>query len=149
MKKYWNIIKILSLIIGIISLLLAIYINFIRTRTPQVTLEILNNSSLVDIKDEYKKLTILYDSIDLLKGKKELHFVLVKVMNTGNVDINISHFDPNNPFGIKISSGTIIELPKISSSSSKYLQDYPKIIQISGTSFYFQNFLFDHNTFCY
>lgn len=147
MKKLWSFIKTISPVIGISSLLLAVYINFIIKRSPEVTVEILNKSSLVDIKDKYKKLTILYDSIDLIKNNKELSFIILKIVNTGNIDINLSYLDPNNPFGIRITSGKIIEIPKMTSTSNKYLLEYPKIIQNSDTSFYFQNFLFDHSTF--
>lgn len=146
MKKIWIIVKTISPAIGITSLLLAIYLNFFRPKNPEVSLQILNNSSLIEIKDEYKKLTILYDSINLIRSKKELTIIILRVINTGNIDINLSHFDPNNPFGIRITSGQIIDEPRIINPSDKSLANYPSIVQESSSSFYLKPFLFDHQT---
>jgi len=147
MRKIWDFIKWLSPFIGLSSLVLAIYINFMVPRNPEISLEALNNSTLIDIKDNYQKLTILYDSINILNSDEELRYILLKIKNTGNHNINLSHFDPNNPFGIKISAGCIVDVPQITTSTVEDLQLYLEVVQDSTNSFFFPAFLFDTGTY--
>lgn len=105
---------------------LTIYIEYFRDNRPQVKFEIVSDASVLDVKENIGNLEVLYDGIDLQKTQKTLRVLIFRIKNDGAVDILKSTYDDKNPFGFKISNGTIVK-HEITSTSSDYIKNNLKI----------------------
>jgi len=118
-KIPWGFISVaLALVFGF----LAIYQAFFQQKRPAISIEILSNTSILDVKEDVAGLDIQYDRRDIRKANESLRVITVRVENTGKEDILKSFYDSRDPFGIKISKGKLIEEPTILAASSDYIR---------------------------
>jgi len=65
--------------------------------------------------------------MSLKQDKKNLRIYNIKIINNGNTDILKTFFDENEPLGISIQNGEIVEKPEVTETSSPYIQKNLKI----------------------
>lgn len=108
--------------IAIIGCAVTVYAAFFQEKSIQIQYVITANSNVLDINTEISKLDIVYDSISLKQRKENLRIYNIKIINNGNTDILKTFFDENEPLGISIQDGEIVEKPEVTETSSPYIQ---------------------------
>lgn len=101
---------------------------FLQEKKVNLRYEVIANTNVLDFNADINKLEVYYDSTNLKQTKENLRIYTVKIINNGDKDILNNLYDPNEPLGIKISSGRIIEPPEIIESSSDYIKRNLKVI---------------------
>lgn len=110
---------------------------FLQEKEVDLRYEIIANTNVLDFNADISKLEVTYDSTNLKETKENLRLYTIKVVNNGNKDILNEYYDDNEPLGISISSGKIIEKPEIIKTSSDYLSNNMKISNyLKGKSFF-------------
>ncbi|MBL7128744.1 MAG: hypothetical protein ISS16_07140 [Ignavibacteria bacterium] len=94
---------------------------FLKDKEVDLCYEIISNTNVLDFNADISKLEVIYDSTNLKKTQENLRIYTVKIVNNGNKDILKEYYDENDPIGIKLSSGKIIEKPELIQTSSDYL----------------------------
>lgn len=115
--------------IGLISAILGIYAYF-DDKVTQLEFEVLSSSNVFDINANVSKLDIIYDSTSLKRVNKNLRVIQIQVKNSGSQDILKDQYDSDDPLGVSIAGGIIIENPEIIQASNSYLKTHvkPKLI---------------------
>lgn len=109
---------------------IAIYTEFIRDDSPVITYEILNNTKILDVKEDVGGLSIIYNNEDIRKSKKTLSVLTVKISNDGRSPILKTYYDNASPLGLTLNSGDIIK-GEIVNATTTYLQENAKL-KITG-----------------
>lgn len=107
-------------LLGIAAAFVTIYA-FLQEKKVDLRYEIIANTNVLDFNADISKLEVAYDSTNLKQTGKNLRIYTIKVVNNGDENIIKEFYDENEPVGIKISSGKIIEQPEIIQSSNPYL----------------------------
>lgn len=113
-------------LIGLIAAGVTIYA-FLQEKNVDLRYEIIANTNVLDFNAEISKLEVTYDSTNLKQTKENLRIFTIKVINNGNQNILKEYYDENDPLGLKLSTGKIIEQPEIIQVSNDYLQRNVKI----------------------
>lgn len=148
--------KTILALLGIAGTVVTIYA-FFQEKNVDVRYEIIANTNVLDFNEDLSKLEVLYDSTNLKQTHENLRIVTVRVINNGQEHLLKEFYDLNDPLGIKISSGTIIEKPELIQTSSDYLKrnlkfsnsdnqiTFPQVILESG-EFFILKLLILHKT---
>ncbi|TRZ41662.1 hypothetical protein DMZ48_16780 [Robertkochia solimangrovi] len=107
-------------ILGLIATVITIYA-FINDKSVDLRYEIIANTNVLDFNADLGKLRVAYDSTNLKETKENLRIYTIKVTNNGEKNILKEHYDMNDPLGLSINSGRIIEKPEVIQTSSEYL----------------------------
>ncbi len=138
--------KTILALLGIAGAVVTIYA-FLQEKTVDVRYEIIANTNVLDFNEDLSKLEVLYDSTNLKQTNENLRIVTIKVVNNGQEHLLNEFYDLNDPLGIEISSGAIIEKPELIQTSNDYLRrnlkftnsdnriTFPQIILESGEFF--------------
>ena len=110
----------LSVILTLMFGGLAIYLGFFRDLKPELRFEIVSNTSVLDVREDLGKLEILYDGLDIKKSNQSLRVVVVRVINSGETGILMSHYDEREPLGFTFSTGKLLRV-ELLEASSRYL----------------------------
>lgn len=122
-------------IIGIIAFIFSIY-TYLYTAKPDLNCIVLTNTSVLDVKADVNKLTVTYDSINILESNMNISIILLELKNIGNKDITINEFDQNSSFGLDIVNGKLLKKPEITISSDiKYYKDVIKSYDDKSVNF--------------
>jgi uncharacterized membrane protein len=113
----------LGWIVGVISLVVAIYFGMFYKTTPRLALEITTNTNIVDIKEDPKKLDIVYDGKSLKSVGSTLSVVTLRIVNEGNSAVKIDAYTPDAPLGFTVTGGEVIEAPQVIDASNTYLRE--------------------------
>lgn len=116
----------------IISLGLFVYTEVLKDTNPKLTVEILSNESVLDIKETLPDLKVLYRDVDIFSDGNTVSVIFARVVNKGNSSISVSSYDPKFPLQLSIKDGSLVRAD-ISSGSSKYLRDNTDIISRNDT----------------
>lgn len=148
--------KTFIVLIGLAGAIVTIYA-FLQEKTVDVRYEIIANTNVLDFNADISKLAVIYDSTNLKETKENLRIITVKIVNNGDQHLLKEYYDENEPLGLKISAGKIIEKPEIIQTSNDYLkrnlkvQEYPESDHISFSQvilesgeFYIVKFLILH-----
>ncbi len=144
-----RIVKITGSILAIIGTSVTIYAAFFQEKHSNLQYIVTNSTNVLDVNADVSKLDILFDGVSIKEKKENIRIINVKIINSGNKDITIDYYDENDPIGIKISQGYLIDKPELISTSSNYLErnlkgkivsdsinvKFPRIILESGESF--------------
>ncbi|NOS96699.1 MAG: hypothetical protein HOP26_09785 [Methylotenera sp.] len=143
-KKLLELIKSpgLMAVLAILGFALAIYATWFYEKRPEITYEVLSNSKVLDVHTSVSKLDILYGGESLKSQNLELNLVVVRIKNTGSIDLSKNDFDDVEPLGLKIVNGRLLEEPSVS-SSSRYLERNVKILRDNGGQLNIAPILFD------
>ena len=113
----------LGWVVGVISLVVAIYFGMFYKTAPKLALEILTNTNIVDIKEDPKKLDIVYDGKSLKSVGSTLSVVTLRIVNEGNAAVRMDSYTPDAPLGFTVTGGEVIESPQVNDASNSYLRD--------------------------
>lgn len=131
--------------IGIVAFVFSIY-TYLFPGEPDIKFYMLDNTSILDVKEEVSKLNITYDSINLLESEMDISIILLQVKNDGDKNITVGEYDPSIPFGITMAEGKILKKPElISSSENEYYNDI--ILKFDDKSADFKYKLIDKDKF--
>jgi hypothetical protein len=133
--------------IAVIGSIVTIYAAFFQEKVIQVQFVVTANSNVLDINTEISKVDILYDSTSLKQSNKNLRIYNIKVINNGEADVLKTFFDENEPLGILIKNGEIVEKPEITETSSSYLQKTLKAIQKNHNQIEFSNVILESDEY--
>jgi hypothetical protein len=132
-------------LIGLISAILGIYAFFFQDKSIQLEYEILANTNVLDINANITKLDIIYAGSSLKSSNENLRIINVRVRNTGSESILKSFYDDNDPLGITVSNGRIIEKPELVNTSSKYISKNLRISLDSANHIIFSDIILEPN----
>ena len=133
-------------ILGIVAASITIYA-FLQKTSVNLCYEITSNTNVLDFNADISKLEVTYDSTNLKQTNENLRIYTVKVINNGNKDILKEFYDENDPVGLKISTGKIIEAPEIIQTSSDYLKRNAKVIDYNVEEVIFSQVILESGEF--
>jgi hypothetical protein len=146
-RKYaWSFLGfVLAIVFGGITL----YTTFLTDKSPELTFKILSNIRVLDIYAQVQDLEILYKNENIIDHGKNLSILTLKIENGSNLDILNNFYDPNNPLGLEILDGTIVEKPEIIEASNEYIKKNVLVSQKDSTNYItFSNIIIDkHQSF--
>ena len=145
-STFWlALITIASLALGVLSVLLA-YLA-LKEPEPGVTFETISVTNVLDLRRPLQDLNIVFRGQDVQEQDLNLRIVTVNVVNSGEVDILVSHYDHEDNWGMKFKNGEVIE-SRLVDASSEYLRSrvvpqrlgvdtiaFPKVIFEKGAFF--------------
>lgn len=144
-----NIAKTILALLGLIGTFITIYA-FFEEKTVDLRFEILASTNVLDFNAEVSKLDVIYDSTNLKQSQENLRIYTIKVINVGKHHIIKEFYDINDPLGIAISSGEIIEKPQLIQASNSYLKRNVKVVDFRVTRLNFSQVILEseqHFTF--
>jgi len=121
-KKFWPMIVITSTIFG----LLGGYSFFFERKNTSLEYQITSQISALDVKENLSNLDILYNGRNLMESKENIVIMTIRLINNGNQTIKENDY-ASGDFGLRLTNGTLLENPKISSTSNQYLRENVKI----------------------
>src|SRR5258708_55373 len=133
--------------IGVIGTILTIYSVFFQEKRALLEYEIMSNSNVLDINANVSKLDISYNGSSLKSNNQNLRIFYIRVKNDGNENILKDYYDDNDPIGIKIHDGSIIELPEVITASNGYLAKNLKIKINSSNEISFSSLIIEPNQY--
>lgn len=142
-KKIWQIVL---AFLGLLATILGI-ISYFEEKKPQITYDITTNSNVFDLNTNLSKLDIIYDSVSLKKSSQNLKIINIRVENTGNEDLLKSFYDENDPLGVVVENGIIIEKPEVGYSSNDYLKHHALVKLLTDNKIEFSNVIIEKSEF--
>jgi hypothetical protein len=139
--SFQNIVSIVSIIIGLCGILLFFY-----KVKPEISFDIINESNLIDINKPQESIKVIYKGRDIEESNQNIRLFVVRVQNTGQVDITQNHFDSEDPWGLIIKNAEIIDV-KLLETNSSYLEKKFKDLKYSDSSIIFPNVIFDSGNY--
>jgi len=106
----------LGFLIGAMGIALAVYYG-VRYPTPRLTLDLINEVNVLDVRQPVPDLRIAFRGEDVQKANLNLRVFSAKIENVGDLDILQSHYDKDDAFGLKFDSGKLIEARLVDSNS--------------------------------
>ncbi|HTF03114.1 MAG TPA: hypothetical protein VK826_03780 [Bacteroidia bacterium] len=113
--------------IGFVGTAIGIYAYFFEGKHVLLQYEITNNTKVLDINADITQLDVIYNGSSLKTKGQNLRIINVLIKNEGTECILKNYYDNNDPIGISVSHGQIIEQPQLLSSSNEYLKKNLKI----------------------
>jgi len=132
----------LGFIIALIFGAIGIYTTFFYEKEPSVSYQIISNTQVLDIREKVKNLDVIFEGKSIRDAKQNLLVIDLRIVNDGSINITKELFDENNPLGLKVINGEIIESTLLESSSN-YLKNNVKFRQPDKNLIYFNSFMFD------
>jgi len=121
---------------------LTIYNEFIKVHDPQMVVEILSDTNVLDLKENLPELKILYGDVDIKSVGKDLSVVVFRVKNVGGASILGGFYDANSPVEITVSNGEFLKFEKVG-SSNEYLTNSAKATKINPSSIRLPNVIME------
>lgn len=134
--------KIFLALFGVLGTILAIY-SFFQDQKASLSYQIIASTNVLDFNAELSKLEVIYDSTNLKETKENLRIITIKVVNTGKKAITKEFYDENDPIGIRITSGKIIEKPEFLKASNTYISRNIKITEYQNQNITFSQLIID------
>lgn len=104
-------------VLTILSTVLGVYGTFFYERTPEIQLQLIAETNVLDIHEQLGKLDIFYDGKNLKTTEQTLRVITLRIANTGFATITKASYDENELLGFNIQGGKILETPEIVASS--------------------------------
>lgn len=106
-----------------------------HVKNPRLQYEIVSQVELFNKTDDLSKITLLLDTIDVLKENQNIAYYVIKVQNVGNQHLRAGDYD-DGAFGITVNDGIIIQEINLVDASTQHISDRYKELQPSfSTSF--------------
>lgn len=118
-------------VVTVCAVLFAIYVAFFYERKPALTVELLGSARILSVSEQVEGLECFYRGSDITQANQSLRVMVVRIQNTGSADIPMMYYDLNDPLGLKITSGEIVEPPELLEAGSDYLERNVAISQDS------------------
>ena len=140
--EVWGaLITIASFVIAIVSVVLSV-------QEPQsdVTFEVLSETSLLDVRRPLQDLNVSFRGEDIQESNLSLRIVAINVTNSGEVDLNSSHFDAEVEWGVKLEGAEVLETRLIDANSA-YLKDRVTLRPKGSDTILFPQLIFEKDDF--
>lgn len=134
--------RIFVVFLGLIATGITIYAFFIE-QNVKLNYEVVSNTNVLDFNAELSKLEVFYDSTNLKQTQENLKVITIKVVNKGEKDLLKSYYDENEPLGLIVKEGQIIEIPELIETSSDYLKQNVVIQKPSLSRLEFSNVILE------
>lgn len=108
--------------IGLASLLIAIYAEFIKKDEPKLEYEIISSTDFINNQETSASLKIFVDTLDVQGNHLNITAYNIKVENKGTEHIRYDDYD-KGAFGLKIIDGQLLEPPTLLLSSTGHIRD--------------------------
>lgn len=108
-------------VLGIVGTILGIYTGFFYERKPNISLEVLSNAAVLDVRENVSKLDIIYGGRNLNANNLALSILTLKIVNNGQGDMLLTHYDDNDLLGFALLNASLAEPPVILAASNNYL----------------------------
>jgi hypothetical protein len=106
-------------IIGLVGMALAITSG--RERRPEIRFTTLSESNVLDMHATVPEIDVLYEGRSIQRAKLNLKIIVLRVENSGDVDVLQTQYDQHLPWGFMIAHGQIVAI-RIVNSNSSYLR---------------------------
>ncbi|HQA75010.1 hypothetical protein [Flavobacterium sp.] len=144
-EKYWKNYNFWFGVIGVIGTFIGVY-SFYNNPKSNLKCTVLTNTSIIDLKADVSKLSITYDSINIIKSNLNVSMIVFEMKNFGDKNISINDYDPESPIGFKLSEGIILQKPElIASSNNTYFSNV--INKFTSNTLDFKHKLIDNGNF--
>lgn len=147
-KRRYNkmiLVSIISIIIAIVFSSLTLYFQFFYEKEPNITLEIVSESNVVDVYEPVEDLTVSFRGEDILKNNKNLRIFTICIANSGK-DVLSIHYNKNDMWGFRVENGEIIKIESISGTRSASSFNPTKI---GKNTIKFENVMFEKGDYFY
>lgn len=121
---------------------LTVYDRFIKDNNPSLSIEILSNTNVLDLKENLPELKILYGNVDIKKLNKTLSVVILRVHNNGTTSILNSYYDEKSPLALTLPVGSFVKVEKISATND-YLSQFAKLNLVRKNLLHFSNVIME------
>jgi hypothetical protein len=108
---------VLAVLFGIVGLYTAL-----RESHPNLVIEIENQADVLDVHRPLQDLKLLFRGQDIQQQNLNLRIFTIRISNKGREDILQGQYDQDGTWGIKVSTGQIIEV-RLSTNNSSYLAE--------------------------
>lgn len=142
--------KVLSLILIILAVsgtLVTIYSAFFSEKKASLKFIELSSTNVLDINADISNLDILFDGISLKDNNENIRIINLKMINTGNSTITNDFYDDNDPVGVKLKNGVLIDKPILITASNKYLDKKLNNIPFDTLSIEFPKIILEKDEF--
>lgn len=112
----------LGFLLAILFGTITIYTTFFKDTNPKLNYIVEANSKVLDLKENVRRLDILYNGENIKKTGKNLSLIKLTVKNQSAVNILESHFDKNDMLGFKLENSEIVETPEVVITSNDYIK---------------------------
>ena len=99
---------------------LTIYNEFIKVRDPQIVVEVISDTNVLDLRENLPELKIFYGDVDIKSIGKDLSVIVFRVKNVGGASVLGGYYDLNSPATINLSNGEFLKFEKVG-ASNEYL----------------------------
>ena len=142
---FWlAVIAITSLVVGLLGALLA-YLA-LKEPVPAVTFETISDTNVLDLHRPMRDLEVVFRGQNIQEQNLNLRIMTINVINSGDVDILSSHYDPGDNWGIKFKDGQVIE-ERLVDASSEYLRSNVVPQRLSVDTIAFPKVIFEKDAF--
>lgn len=121
---------------------LTIYNEFIKVHDPQMVVEVLSDTNVLDLRENLPELKILYGEVDIKSVGKDLSVMVFRIKNVGGASILGGFYDANSPVTISLSNGEFLKFEKIG-SSNEYLSSSANATKIGPSSIRMPNVIME------
>ena len=137
-------IAITSLAVGVLGALLA-YLA-LKEPVPAVTFETISDTNILDLHRPLRDLNVVFRGQDIQEQNLNLRIMTINVINSGDLDILPSHYDPKDTWGIRFKDGEVIEA-RLVDASSEYLRSNVVPQRLSVDTIEFSKVIFEKHAF--
>jgi ABC-type glycerol-3-phosphate transport system permease component len=123
-------------IVTILSLGWAIFQTY-RIRAPKLQYEIVSQVRLFNKTNDLPKVTLLVDTVDVLKDNQNVSFYVIKVQNVGNQHLRSNDYDEGK-FGISIGDGEILRDVNLIEACTQHIANRYNELKPSYTEHYIE-----------
>ena len=110
----------LAIIFGAFS----IYTVYFKDTNPKLDFIIETNTKVLDLRENVRKLDIIYKSENIKESGKNLSIIKIKIINSSDVNILSTHYDLKDLLGFRLENAEIVEKPEVIESSNDYIKKY-------------------------
>lgn len=123
----------------------AIY-SFVHEKHPNLVYEIENQSDVFDLQRPLPDLNLSFRGLDVQQQDLNLRILTVRIWNRGGLDILQNQYDQEEQWGLKVSTGQIVEV-RVGQNNSNYLASHisPKVS--SNDTVTFAKVIFERDKF--
>jgi hypothetical protein len=101
----------------------SVYTVYFIDTNPQLDFIVESNTKVLDLRENVKKLQIIYETENINDNDKNLSILKVRIQNTSNVNILSTFYDVHDPLGFKLDFAEIVEKPELIESSTDYIKN--------------------------
>ena len=121
--------------IGLASLLIAVYAEFIKKDGPKLEYDIVSSTKFINNNETSANLKIFVDSLDVQKNHLNVSAYSIKVENKGSAHLRYDDYDKGT-FGLKIQNAQLLEAPVLIESSTEHIRTlFPKRDSLINNTF--------------